>query len=190
VQCGRLKAFLKTGAIEHDERMAAELSAVEYLVNRRDQIQLERKENIKSRGLASPADVDALALTHSVAIAMPCDTPTAAAARQKEHDPCAYMDARGPLLPFKECTQHNHFESAGFEKLTEEQNTPAHNHRLLALCMSAGATTFRTRSTSSSSLRSSTIRILTVSSVLNLDADSMCLRISASSSEFIVSQAQ
>jgi hypothetical protein len=86
----------------------SELTAVEYSFNQRDQIQLERKESMKSRGLASPEDADALALTfaHPVPIAMPYDMPTAATARQKEHDPYAYMDApRGAMLPSEQRRQ-------------------------------------------------------------------------------------
>jgi hypothetical protein len=47
---------------------------VDYSINARDQILLERKESIKARGLASTDDADALALTfaHPVSIENAC----------------------------------------------------------------------------------------------------------------------
>ena len=60
---GVAKEWLKGGAIENDEGLATDLTGVEYAFNRNDQIQLERKESMRARGLASPDDGDALALT-------------------------------------------------------------------------------------------------------------------------------
>jgi hypothetical protein len=100
--------WLKVGVIENDEQLATDLTAVEYSFNQRDQIQLERKESMKARGLASPDDADALALTfaHPVPVAMPYDMPTATSARQKEHDPYAYINvSSGALLPSEERRQ-------------------------------------------------------------------------------------
>mgnify|MGYP007089698476 CR=1 FL=1 len=48
---------------ELDEVLATDLTAVEYGFTAADQIQLERKEDMKKRGLASPDRGDALALT-------------------------------------------------------------------------------------------------------------------------------
>jgi hypothetical protein len=60
---GLLRDALKNGlCIEDDSALADELASIEYAVNLRDQIQLERKEVMKARGLKSPDDSDALAL--------------------------------------------------------------------------------------------------------------------------------
>ncbi|MGZ5164922.1 MAG: hypothetical protein ACXWCQ_30815 [Burkholderiales bacterium] len=87
--------------------MQSELTAVEYSFNQRDQIQLERKESMKARGLASPDHGDALALTfaHPVPIAMLYDAPRPA--RQKDYDPFAYVSTRGARLPSEEHSQHD-----------------------------------------------------------------------------------
>ncbi len=60
---GNTKEWLKRGSIENDEALAIDLTGVEYSFNPHDQIQLERKESMRARGLASPDDGDALALT-------------------------------------------------------------------------------------------------------------------------------
>ncbi len=62
----RLREWLKTvGAVAADERLATDLTSVEYGFTNGDQIALERKERMRDRGLASPDDADALALTWS-----------------------------------------------------------------------------------------------------------------------------
>jgi hypothetical protein len=60
---GLTKDWLKIGALEPDELLATDLTAVEYGFTADDRIQLERKEDMEKRGLASPDDGDALALT-------------------------------------------------------------------------------------------------------------------------------
>lgn len=65
---GGLKEWLRDGAIDADPELIADLTGVEYgyaLRDGRDAIQLERKEDMKRRGLASPDNGDALALTFS-----------------------------------------------------------------------------------------------------------------------------
>jgi len=65
---GNMREWLRSGTIDHDPELIADLTAVEYgyvLRDGRDAIQLERKEDMKRRGLASPNDGDALALTLS-----------------------------------------------------------------------------------------------------------------------------
>jgi hypothetical protein len=103
---GGVKDFLKTGAIENDEALATDLTGVEYSFNPRDQIQLERKESMKARGLASPDDGDALALTfaHPVPIAMHDYMPRPA--RKKEYDPFAFLSAQH-RLPSEERKEHD-----------------------------------------------------------------------------------
>jgi hypothetical protein len=63
---GRLREWLAGGMIDDDKELAADLTGVEYgyaQKNGRDCILLEKKEHMKKRGLASPDDADALALT-------------------------------------------------------------------------------------------------------------------------------
>jgi hypothetical protein len=65
---GAMRAWLTTGGIEDSDTLAAQLVAPSYGFNARDEIQLERKEDIKKRLAAhgewsSPDWADALALT-------------------------------------------------------------------------------------------------------------------------------
>ena len=63
---GHMRKALKSGlAIPDDEQLKQELVAVEYGFNQRDEIQLERKSDLKKRlpNLGSPDIADALALT-------------------------------------------------------------------------------------------------------------------------------
>lgn len=58
-----MRAWLKGGAIPDDHELAADLTGVEYGFDENQAIQLEKKESMKKRGLASPDLGDALALT-------------------------------------------------------------------------------------------------------------------------------
>jgi hypothetical protein len=58
-----MKEWCKAGCLPDDRDLAADLSAVEYGYDAGDAIVLERKEDMKRRGLASPDDGDVLALT-------------------------------------------------------------------------------------------------------------------------------
>lgn len=60
---GRMKDWLKAGTIVDDPTLAQDLIGVEYGYDARNAIQLERKDDMKKRGLASPDLGDALALT-------------------------------------------------------------------------------------------------------------------------------
>lgn len=62
---GRLRDWLAEGAIPDIEELALDLVGPRYSFNARDQIVLERKEDMRRRGLASPDMADALALTFS-----------------------------------------------------------------------------------------------------------------------------
>lgn len=91
---GRCKEWLGIGSLARDEMLTTDLTSVEYGFNAADQILLERKEDMKKRGLASPDDGDALALTfaHPVPEFAPQDVP----ARQEtsalvSHDPYASL---------------------------------------------------------------------------------------------------
>lgn len=68
---GAMREWLKVGAIPKDEDLAIDLTSPEYGYTLQDQIQLERKESMKARGLASPDTADALAVTFAVAVAIP-----------------------------------------------------------------------------------------------------------------------
>lgn len=65
---GTMRDWLAGGAIPRDEELATDLTGVEYGFNANDQIALERKESMKARGLASPDDGDALAITFAVPV--------------------------------------------------------------------------------------------------------------------------
>jgi len=64
---GRLRDWLAAGAmLKDDKELATELTSIEYGYGMRDghdTILLEKKDDMKMRGLASPDNADALALT-------------------------------------------------------------------------------------------------------------------------------
>jgi hypothetical protein len=71
---GSLREWLQAGAIDNDPDLIADLTGIEYgyvLRDGRDAIQLERKEDMKRRGLASPGNGDALAFTFAYPVAAP-----------------------------------------------------------------------------------------------------------------------
>jgi len=59
----RLREFLLRGAIDTDPRLATDLAGPAIKMDRQDRICLESKEDMEKRGLDSPDDGDALALT-------------------------------------------------------------------------------------------------------------------------------
>ena len=68
---GSMREWLKGGVIPATPELIADLECVEYgyrIVNGQDAIQLEKKEEMKKRGLASPDFGDALALTFAYPI--------------------------------------------------------------------------------------------------------------------------
>jgi hypothetical protein len=66
-QCwGNMKEAIADGIrLPNDPDMKSDLTGVEYGYNVRNQIQLEKKEDMKKRGLQSPDIADALALTYA-----------------------------------------------------------------------------------------------------------------------------
>ena len=60
---GLMKDWLKDGWIPKDDRLKDDLCAPEYSYTSAGRVILERKEDMKKRGVASPDDADALALT-------------------------------------------------------------------------------------------------------------------------------
>lgn len=68
---GTAKEWLATGGAIHDDaELEAQLTGVEYGFNAHNEIQLERKEDMKKRGLASPDIADGLALTFALPVGM------------------------------------------------------------------------------------------------------------------------
>lgn len=68
---GRMKDWLLTGAIDSDPRLECDLTGPGYELDNKVRIQLESKDDMKKRGVDSPDDGDALALTFAQAVAMP-----------------------------------------------------------------------------------------------------------------------
>jgi len=69
---GMMREWLNAGAeIPNDPELDSDLTGVEYYFSRLNQLQLERKEDMKSRGLGSPDIGDAIAYSFSVKIAAP-----------------------------------------------------------------------------------------------------------------------
>ena len=67
---GLMRDWLGAGAeIPDDSELADDLTSPEYGFSNKQQIQLERKEDMKKRGLSSPDSGDALAMSFSVKIA-------------------------------------------------------------------------------------------------------------------------
>lgn len=58
-----MRVWLKVGSIPNDQGLLDGLCGLEYGYNGQDRLLLESKEDMKSRGLASPDEADALALT-------------------------------------------------------------------------------------------------------------------------------
>lgn len=72
----KLREWLRNGAIPQDARLEQDLTGPGYSHDKQDRLQLEAKEHMKARGVASPDDADALALTFAFPVlAMPDPTP-------------------------------------------------------------------------------------------------------------------
>lgn len=66
----KLKEWLLRGAIPVDSRLEADLGGPGFHLNKQDQLELESKESMQKRGVASPDDGDALALTFAQQVAV------------------------------------------------------------------------------------------------------------------------
>jgi hypothetical protein len=66
---GGMRQWLRNGCIINEPMLRDDLCGLEYGFSRDGEIQLERKEDAKSRGLSSPDWGDALALTFAYPIA-------------------------------------------------------------------------------------------------------------------------
>lgn len=69
----RMRDWLKDGAIPPDEDLRDDLTAPEYSFTTKGLVQLEKKEDMKKRGLHSPDVADALALTFAVPVSTNLD---------------------------------------------------------------------------------------------------------------------
>jgi hypothetical protein len=67
----KLKEWLRDGAIDSDPGLAADLAGPCLVSDKQQRIKLEDKELMKKRGLDSPDDADALALTFAQVVAAP-----------------------------------------------------------------------------------------------------------------------
>ena len=98
---GRMRDALPTLYLDQDEQLATDLTGREYGYTAADQIDLESKEDMKRRGLASPDDADALALTFAhpalelVETGGSADQSRAQTPRRATHDPFARDRLRG-----------------------------------------------------------------------------------------------
>jgi hypothetical protein len=86
---GALRAWLAQGAIEDSDDLSAQLVGPTYGFNQRDEIQLERKADIKSRGLPSPDWADALALTFAYPVLPSAASDPTRPLVEVEYDPFA-----------------------------------------------------------------------------------------------------
>jgi hypothetical protein len=66
---GSLRSWLKTGSIPHESDLMAQLVGPTYTYNLKNEILLEKKEEMMKRGLDSPDLADALALTFALPVA-------------------------------------------------------------------------------------------------------------------------
>jgi hypothetical protein len=66
---GGAKEWCKTGCLPDDRDLQADLTAVNYGYDANNAILLEKKDDMKKRGLASPDDGDAFALTFAMPVA-------------------------------------------------------------------------------------------------------------------------
>ena len=72
----RMKEWLRDGAIDNDPGLAADLAGPCLVSDKQQRIKLEDKELMKKRGLDSPDDGDALALTFAQTVAPKQPEPT------------------------------------------------------------------------------------------------------------------
>jgi hypothetical protein len=107
---GLMRDWLEVGMLPNDNELRDDLTGVEYGYTMQggiDKIQLERKEDMRRRGLASPDHADALCLTFAYPV-QPSDHTAAFSGRKSQHqvqyDPMAAAwgvggTPTGPSLP-------------------------------------------------------------------------------------------
>jgi len=78
----RLRDWLPRGAIDKTPALEIDLTGPGYFHDKRDRLLLESKEQMKKRGIDSPDDGDALALTFAASVALPSRRSTSVAPAQ------------------------------------------------------------------------------------------------------------
>jgi len=87
---GNMREWLESGCLPDDAELSADLTGIEYGYDAKGAILLEKKEDMKKRGLASPDLGDALALTFAFPMTNAAwDLPTAHATYDTGYDPNA-----------------------------------------------------------------------------------------------------
>lgn len=88
---GEMKKWLEEGGvIPDDPKLAEELTSPEYFVRSEGKIQLERKDDMKKRGLRSPNRADALALTFAMPVIDTTHITKIESYEDKNYDPLKY----------------------------------------------------------------------------------------------------
>jgi hypothetical protein len=91
-----MRNWLEGGAIPDEQEIEDDLVGTEYGYGRDEvTLQLEKKEHMKARGLASPDNADALACTFAEAVmprALPGYLERAARSRSRTDEPDVYAD--------------------------------------------------------------------------------------------------
>jgi hypothetical protein len=72
---GKMKEWLANAAIDSDPGLEADLSGPCLVSDKQQRVKLEDKALMKKRGLDSPDDADALALTFAMPVAPPSNAP-------------------------------------------------------------------------------------------------------------------
>lgn len=78
---GKMKEWLANGAIDEDAGLEADLSGPSLVSDKQQRVKLEDKVQMKKRGIDSPDDADALALTFAMPVAPQRIVPQSAPAR-------------------------------------------------------------------------------------------------------------
>jgi hypothetical protein len=88
---GSMKFWLRTGGIPDEQEYKAQLIGPEYGYSKQEAIQLERKQDMKKRGLVSPDWADALACTFAYTVVPNLDAgPTDKPLYESDYDPLDY----------------------------------------------------------------------------------------------------
>lgn len=97
---GLMRDWLAVGAIAKDEELIQDLVGPEYGFNSVEALQLERKQDMKARGLASPDIGDALAISFAVTpqIAMPGDSDFGDASAERARLAVLAYDPRAAMF--------------------------------------------------------------------------------------------
>jgi hypothetical protein len=87
---GMMREWLKTGDIPNDPELETDLTGPQYFFSNKNQIQMEKKEDMKKRGLASPDIGDMLAMTFAT-------VPHAKTHDEKLSEQIAAVEERDPM---------------------------------------------------------------------------------------------